>query len=118
MERKLQNLSKKSHFVTGGAGSIGSELCRQISAYHPKHLVIIDINENNLYLLELELKRKYPYLQLVSEVCSIRDLHKLEILFEKYKPQVLFHAAAHKHVPLMEHNPEEAIKIMCLELEI
>ncbi|KDE64003.1 hypothetical protein FUSO5_07335, partial [Fusobacterium necrophorum BFTR-1] len=103
-------IQEKVIFVTGGAGSIGSELCRQISAYQPKHLVIIDINENNLYLLELELKRKYPYLQLVSEVCSIRDLHKLEILFEKYKPQVLFHAAAHKHVPLMEHNPEEAIK--------
>lgn len=103
-------LQGKVIFITGGAGSIGSELARQIAKYNPRTLVHIDVNENNLYLLELELKRKYPYLQLVSEVCSIRDLHKLEILFEKYKPQVLFHAAAHKHVPLMEHNPEEAIK--------
>lgn len=103
-------LEGKTIFITGGAGSIGSELSRQIAKYHPRRLVNIDINENNLYLLELELKRTYPYLQLVSEICSIQDMHKLESLFQKYKPNILFHAAAHKHVPLMEHNPEEAIK--------
>lgn len=103
-------LEGKTIFITGGAGSIGSELSRQIAKYHPKILVNIDINENNLYLLELELKRTYPHLQLISEICSIQDMHKLESLFQKYRPNILFHAAAHKHVPLMEHNPEEAIK--------
>lgn len=103
-------LEGKVIFITGGAGSIGSELSRQIAKYNPRTLVNIDMNENNLYLLELELKRKYPYLHLVSEICSIRDFDKLQKLFIEYKPNILFHAAAHKHVPLMEHNPEEAIK--------
>nr|WP_081109367.1 nucleoside-diphosphate sugar epimerase/dehydratase [Fusobacterium necrophorum] len=103
-------LEGKVIFITGGAGSIGSELSRQIAKYNPRTLVNIDMNENNLYLLELELKRKYPYLHLVSEMCSIRDFDKLQKLFIEYKPNILFHAAAHKHVPLMEHNPEEAIK--------
>ena len=97
-------------FVTGGAGSIGSELARQIAKYNPKKLVTLDVNENDIYFLELELKRKYPDLDLVSEICNIREKEKLEFLFEKYRPNVVFHAAAHKHVPLMEHNPEEAIK--------
>nr|WP_241635341.1 nucleoside-diphosphate sugar epimerase/dehydratase [Fusobacterium gastrosuis] len=97
-------------FVTGGAGSIGSELSRQIAKYSPKQLINIDINENAIYFLELEMKRSYPKLSLVSEICSIRDREKLETLFERYKPNIIFHAAAHKHVPLMEHNPEEAIK--------
>lgn len=103
-------LEGKVIFITGGAGSIGSELSRQIAKYNPKTLVNIDVNENNLYLLELELKRTYPYLHLISEMCSIRDFQKLEKLFVQYRPSILFHAAAHKHVPLMEHNPEEAIK--------
>lgn len=100
----------KTIFVTGGAGSIGSELARQIAKYNPKKLITLDVNENDIYFLELELKRKYPDLDLVSEICNIREKEKLEFLFEKYRPNVVFHAAAHKHVPLMEHNPEEAIK--------
>lgn len=100
----------KTIFVTGGAGSIGSELARQIAKFNPKKLVTLDVNENDTYFLVLELKRKYPNLDLVSEICNIREKEKLEFLFEKYKPNVVFHAAAHKHVPLMEHNPEEAIK--------
>ena len=97
-------------FVTGGAGSIGSELARQIAKFNPKKLVTLDVNENDTYFLALELKRKYPNLDLVSEICNIREKDKLEFLFNKYRPNVVFHAAAHKHVPLMEHNPEEAIK--------
>ena len=97
-------------FVTGGAGSIGSELARQIAKYNPRKLVTIDVNENDIYFLELELKRKYPNLNLISEICNIREEEKVDFLFNKYRPNVVFHAAAHKHVPLMEHNPEEAIK--------
>lgn len=103
-------IEEKTIFVTGGAGSIGSELARQIAKYNPKKLITLDVNENDIYFLELELKRKYPNLDLVSEICNIRERDKLEFLFNKYKPNVVFHAAAHKHVPLMEHNPEEAIK--------
>lgn len=103
-------IENKVVFVTGGAGSIGSELARQIAKHNPKKLVTIDVNENDLYFLELELKRKYKNLNLQSEICNIREQDKLEILFNRYKPNLVFHAAAHKHVPLMEHNPEEAIK--------
>ncbi|WP_462335298.1 polysaccharide biosynthesis protein [Fusobacterium varium] len=107
----IRNLIEgKVIFVTGGAGSIGSELSRQIAKYSPKELINIDINENSIYFLELEMKRKYPNLELVSEICSVREKEKLEILFKKYRPNIVFHAAAHKHVPLMEHNPEEAVK--------
>ena len=100
----------KTVFITGGGGSIGSELINQIAKYNPKRIVNIEINENSSYLMELELKRKYPYLEYKTEIASVRDLDKLENLFNKYKPNILFHAAAHKHVPLMENNPEEAIK--------
>ena len=100
----------KTVFVTGGGGSIGSELINQIAKYNPERIVNIEINENSSYLMELELKRKYPYLEYKTEIASVRDLDKLENLFKKYKPNILFHAAAHKHVPLMENNPEEAIK--------
>ena len=103
-------IENKTVFVTGGAGSIGSELSRQIAKFSPKKLVTIDVNENDIYFLELELKRKYPNLDLTSEICNIREEEKLDFLFNKYRPNVVFHAAAHKHVPLMEHNPEEAIK--------
>ncbi|MFR3819522.1 MAG: polysaccharide biosynthesis protein [Fusobacterium varium] len=107
----IRNLIEgKVIFVTGGAGSIGSELSRQIAKYSPKQLINIDINENSIYFLELEMKRKYPKLELVSEICNVREKEKLEILFKKYRPNIVFHAAAHKHVPLMEHNPEEAVK--------
>ena len=103
-------IQDKIIFVTGGGGSIGSELINQIAKYNPKKIINIEINENASYLMELELKRKYPYLDYKPEIASVRDLDKLDMLFDKYKPEILFHAAAHKHVPLMENNPEEAIK--------
>ena len=103
-------IQDKIVFVTGGGGSIGSELINQIAKYNPKKIINIEINENASYLMELELKRKYPYLDYKTEIASVRDLAKLDMLFDKYKPEILFHAAAHKHVPLMENNPEEAIK--------
>ena len=103
-------IQDKIVFVTGGGGSIGSELINQIAKYNPKKIINIEINENASYLMELELKRKYPYLDYKTEIASVRDLDKLDMLFNKYKPEILFHTAAHKHVPLMENNPEEAIK--------
>lgn len=103
-------IQDKIVFVTGGGGSIGSELINQIAKYNPKKIINIEINENASYLMELELKRRYPYLDYKTEIASVRDLDKLDMLFDKYKPEILFHAAAHKHVPLMENNPEEAIK--------
>ena len=103
-------LEDKVVFITGGAGSIGSELSRQISKYNPEILVNIDVNESALYFLELELKREHPNVRIISEICNIREREKLEYLFDKYRPEIVYHAAAHKHVPLMEHNPEEAIK--------
>ena len=103
-------IQDKIVFVTGGGGSIGSELINQIAKYNPKKIINIEINENTSYLMELELKRKYPYLDYKTEIASVRDFDKLDMLFDKYKPEILFHAAAHKHVPLMENNPEEAIK--------
>ncbi len=110
-EANIGNLiENKVVLVTGAAGSIGSELARQIAKHKPKKLITLDINENDLYFLELELKGKYKDLKLQSEICNIREKEKLEILFRKYKPNIVFHAAAHKHVPLMEHNPDEAIK--------
>lgn len=96
--------------ITGGGGSIGSELCRQIVKYSPKHLVIFDIYENNLYEIETELKQNCPNIQISAIVGSIRDRNKLIWLFETYRPNIVFHAAAHKHVPLMEKSPIEAIK--------
>lgn len=96
--------------VTGGGGSIGSELCRQIASFEPKQLVIFDIYENNLYNIEMELKQNYSTMDLKAIVGSVRDKNKLENLFATYKPEMVFHAAAHKHVPLMEVSPLEAIK--------
>ena len=109
-ENIASSITGKTILVTGGGGSIGSELSRQLSKYNPKRLINIDINENSLYLLELEIKRVHKGIDLISEICSIRDREKLDYLFSKYKPDIVFHAAAHKHVPLMEHSPEEAIK--------
>ena len=103
-------IENKTVFVTGGAGSIGSELARQIAKHKPKKLVAIDVNENALYFLELEIKRLHKNLDFQPEICNIRECDKVEYLFNKYRPELVFHAAAHKHVPLMEHNPEEAIK--------
>ena len=96
--------------VTGGGGSIGSELCRQIVKYKPEKLVMLDIYENTLYDIELELKANYPDIPIIAIIGSVRDKKKLEKLFETYKPYLVFHAAAHKHVPLMEGSPLEAIK--------
>ena len=96
--------------VTGGGGSIGSELCRQIAAHSPKKLIIVDIYENNAYDIQQELLPKYPELDLDVRIASVRDYDKMETLFEMFKPELVFHAAAHKHVPLMETSPEEAIK--------
>ena len=103
-------IENKVVLVTGGGGSIGSELCRQIVKYNPKKLVIVDIYENNLYDIEQELKYNYPELNLAAIVASVRDKKRLNEIFEEYKPYLVFHAAAHKHVPLMENSPLEAIK--------
>ncbi len=96
--------------VTGGGGSIGSELCRQIASFRPKRLIILDIYENNAYEIQNELKRKYPALDLVVRIASVRDCGKLDRLFQEFHPQLVYHAAAHKHVPLMEDAPDEAVK--------
>ena len=103
-------LQEKIVLVTGGGGSIGSELCRQIVRFNPKQLIILDIYENNAYEIQMELRRNYPELNLVTLIGSVRDKVRLEHVFNQYKPQVVFHAAAHKHVPLMEDSPCEAIK--------
>ena len=103
-------LKGKSILVTGGGGSIGSELCRQISQHAIKQLIIFDIYENNAYDIQQELKRKYPHLDLVVLIGSVRDENRVNWVFEQYHPQVVCHAAAHKHVPLMEDSPAEAIK--------
>lgn len=108
---ELKFYSNKTVLVTGGGGSIGSELCRQIAKCSPKKLIIFDIYENNAYEIEQELIRKYgDSLDLVAEIGSVRDKDRLECIFENYRPDVVFHAAAHKHVPLMEHSCAEAIK--------
>ena len=100
----------KTVLVTGGGGSIGSELCRQISKFNPKELIIFDIYENNAYEIQNELKRNYPNLNLTTLIGSVRDTVRLEEVYSTYKPEVVFHAAAHKHVPLMEDSPAEAVK--------
>ncbi len=96
--------------VTGGGGSIGSELCRQIASHSPKALIILDIYENNAYEIEQELKRKHPELNLITLIASVRDSVRMDDIFKKYTPDIVFHAAAHKHVPLMENSPNEAVK--------
>ena len=100
----------KTILITGAGGSIGSELCRQIIKYNPDRMILFDIYENNLYDIELELKSEYKHIEIDAIVGSVRDLNKLEDVFKKYNPYLVFHAAAHKHVPLMETSPLEAIK--------
>lgn len=100
--------------VTGGGGSIGSELCRQIVTYKPKKLIIFDIYENNAYDIQMELERHYPDVSISTLIGSVRDKGRLEAIFKKYRPDLVYHAAAHKHVPLMEKSPNEAIKNNCL----
>ena len=107
----FQNIKDRVILVTGGGGSIGSELCRQIAAHSPKLLIIFDIYENNAYDIEQELRAKYPtQLNLVVLIGSVRDSRRISSVFETYRPEIVFHAAAHKHVPLMETSPNEAIK--------
>lgn len=103
-------INGKTVMVTGGGGSIGSELCRQVAKHHPKQLIIFDIYENNAYEIQLELKDKYPELNLVVLIGSVRDSRRIYQVFHDYRPQIVYHAAAHKHVPLMEDSPCEAIK--------
>lgn len=103
-------IKNKVVLVTGGGGSIGSELCRQMAKFHPKKLLIFDISENGVYDLEFDLKTYFPDVKYEAIIGSVRDRDKLVSVFSKYRPQVVFHAAAHKHVPLMELNPVEAIK--------
>ncbi|MCB2357878.1 polysaccharide biosynthesis protein [Clostridium estertheticum] len=103
-------ITNKTILVTGGGGSIGSELCRQIIKFNPKQLIVFDIYENNAYDLQMELEYKYPKLDLKVLIGSVRDKKRLEDIFKKYSPNIVFHAAAHKHVPLMENSPMEAIK--------
>mgnify|MGYP000727418862 CR=1 FL=1 len=110
MDEIFRYISGKTILVTGGGGSIGSELCRQIAAHAPKRLVIFDVYENNAYDIEQELRSKYPHLDLVVLIGSVRDTRKINNVFETYKPDIVYHAAAHKHVPLMETSPCEAIK--------
>lgn len=106
----LNVISGKTVLVTGGGGSIGSELCRQIASANPKQLVIFEIYENNAYDIQQELLRTYPDLHLVTLIGSVRNSNRINSVMETYRPDVVFHAAAHKHVPLMENSPNEAIK--------
>ncbi len=106
----LDYVHGKTVLVTGGGGSIGSELCRQIAAHQPKRLVMLDIYENNIYEIQQELLRKYPELDMVVLIASVRNTRRVQTIFEKYRPDIVYHAAAHKHVPLMEDSPNEAIK--------
>ena len=106
----LDYVHDKTVLVTGGGGSIGSELCRQIAAHHPRQLIIVDIYENSAYEIQQELIRKYPKLDLKVLIASVRNTNRINSIFETYRPQIVYHAAAHKHVPLMEDSPNEAIK--------
>ena len=106
----LGYVQNKVVLVTGGGGSIGSEICRQLAGHGVKQLIIVDIYENNIYEIQQELKRKYPELDLVALIASVRNTHRIDEIMGKYRPNVVYHAAAHKHVPLMEDSPNEAIK--------
>ena len=110
MKEVFEFINGKVVLVTGGGGSIGSELCRQIAAHNPERLIIFDVYENNAYAIQLELKEKYPDLKLDVLIGSVRDSRRMFQVFSRYRPQIVYHAAAHKHVPLMEDSPCEAIK--------
>lgn len=109
MEEVFDYIRGKVVLITG-VGSIGSELARQIASHQPKHLILFDVYENNAYDIQLELKKKYPELELDTLIGSVRDSRKMFQVFEKYRPEIVYHAAAHKHVPLMEDSPCESIK--------
>ncbi len=106
----LEYVKGKKVLVTGGGGSIGSEICRQIASHNPGQLIIVDIYENNAYEIQQELRLKFPELDLVVLIASVRNTKRMDSIFAKYKPDIVYHAAAHKHVPLMEVSPDEAIK--------
>lgn len=110
LDEILGYVENKVVMVTGGGGSIGSEICRQLAAHKVRQLIILDIYENTTYEVELELRNKYPNLNLVVLIGSVRSTNRVESIFQKYHPEIIFHAAAHKHVPLMENSPNEAIK--------
>ncbi len=110
MDSIIEYTKGKVILVTGGGGSIGSELCRQLAQREPKQLIIVDIYENNAYDIQQELKKNYPSLNLVVLIASVRNSSRINNIFNTYQPQVVYHAAAHKHVPLMEDSPNEAIK--------
>ncbi len=110
LEEIMGYIEGKVILVTGGGGSIGSELCRQIAEHNPKQLIIVDIYENNAYDIQQELERKHQNLNLLVLIASVRDSKKMDSIFKTYRPHIVFHAAAHKHVPLMETSPNEAVK--------
>ena len=110
LESIMGYVSGKTILVTGGGGSIGSELCRQLVKHGIKRLIIFDIYENNAYDIQQELKRDYPQADVVTLIGSVRNVSRLEWIFENFKPDIVYHAAAHKHVPLMEDSPNEAVK--------
>ena len=110
LEEIIGYISGKTVLVTGGGGSIGSELCRQIASAKPRQLIIFDIYENNAYDIQMELRRNFPELNLEVLIGSVRNTNRVDYLVRTYRPDLIFHAAAHKHVPLMEESPNEAIK--------
>lgn len=110
LEEIARYLNDKVVLVTGAGGSIGSELCRQICRFRPRQLILLENSENNLYEIDLELGDQHPGINLVPCLADIKDAAKINLVFDTYRPQVVFHAAAHKHVPMMEHNPDEAVK--------
>ena len=110
LDAVINYVRDKVILVTGGGGSIGSELCRQIAANHPKMLIIFDIYENNAYDIQQELRRRYPSLHLEVLIGSVRNSSRIDKIFAEYRPDIVYHAAAHKHVPLMEDSPNEAVK--------
>ncbi len=112
IDRVMNYVAGKTVLVTGGGGTIGSELCRQIAAHEPKRLIVFDVYENNAYDIQNELKRKYPKLDLITLIGSVRDSKRLECMFNTYRPDIVYHAAAHKHVPLMEDSLTRLLKTM------
>lgn len=110
MNEIVEYIENKVILVTGGGGSIGSEICRQAALHNPRQLIIVDIYENNAYDIQMELKRDYPELDLATLIASVREKKRIQEIFQQYRPDIVYHAAAHKHVPLMEDSPNEAIK--------